>query len=272
MVFTDPADNSIMVDYDPFEDARIPVPVKEAEHAKDRNGQSTDSEPSGSPLTPGAVRPDPLAKAHPGEWESLDGPVYCNSSVRNEDGHTRHVNHFINAKLEEPKHKALSHENPRPNGPLPMMGKKYRKQSSAIGVSTNKNNAVGMMPEPLQHHRQVNYIDSTKTFCADCAAHEKGSAVPHHDNIFQRDFESLTEKVAHLEKELGVTILHLVHEGQSWVRKAHHHAKSNDTDGVNHELDLTRVGKVPSHTHPGQVKEGEAGGFWPRIAGTSPCY
>lgn len=125
MPLTDPADNTIMVDYDPFEDAREPVPVKDSEHAKpEEHGQAnTDSEPSGSPLTPAAVGADPIATAHAGGWESLDGPVYYNSSIRNEDGNTRFVNHFINAKPEDPKHQTESHGGPLPNATTAMMGK-----------------------------------------------------------------------------------------------------------------------------------------------------
>ncbi|MCJ1246673.1 hypothetical protein MMC30_003882 [Trapelia coarctata] len=287
-----------MVDYDPFEDARAPVPMKETEHAKEEHSKATtDSEPSGSTLTPSAVGPDPIGKAREGGWESLDGPVYYNTSVRNEDGNTRYVNHFVNAKPQDPKHRTGSDKNPRPNGPLPMMG---------------------IMPEPLHHHQQVNYIDRTKTACADCAdcaAQNKCGVTPHHDSVlkrdfkfltdkvahlkkelrdgtktacanpatknkdgvdthhddvFKRDFKSLTDKVAHLEKELGVTILHLVHEGQSWVRKAHPHAKSTGAEGTEHELDLARVGKVPTKNHPSQAKD--PGSFWVRMAETSPFF
>lgn len=127
-----------------------------------------------------------------------------------------------------------------------------------------------MMPSPLPPHQQVNYIDSTKTACADCAAQKECNAAHHQDSAFRRDFKSLMEKIAHLEKELGVTILHLVHEGQSWVRKAHHHEKSTDAEGKEHELDLTRVGKVPSHSYPSQKKL--AGTYWTRIAETSPYF
>jgi len=125
------------------------------------------------------------------------------------------------------------------------------------------------MPEPLPHHQQVNYIDNTKTACADCANHNKSDANSHHDNVFRRDFKSLTDKVAHLEKELGVTILHLVHEGQTWARKAHPHPKSTEAEGKekDHELDLTRVGKVPSKNHPR-----DPGSMWVRMAETSPFF
>lgn len=119
-----------MVDYDPFEDARAPLPTK---HAKEEHSKATtDSEPSGSPLTPSAVGPDPIGKPHEGGWESLDGPVYFNTSVRNEDGNTRYVNHFINAKPEDPKHNTVPDENLRPNGPLPMMGKILSKSKQKI--------------------------------------------------------------------------------------------------------------------------------------------
>jgi len=124
MPLTDPADNTIMVDYDPFEDAREPVPVKDSGHAKDEHGQSnTDSEPSGSPLTPAAVGPDPITTAHAAGWESLDGPVYYNSSMRNEDGNTRYMNHYINAKPENPEHQTESHGDLLPNVTAAMKGK-----------------------------------------------------------------------------------------------------------------------------------------------------
>jgi len=123
---------------------------------------------------------------------------------------------------------------------------------------------------PPPPHQQVNCVDSTKAACVTCAAQKESTAAPHQDSTFRHDFKSLMEKVAHLEKELGVTILHLVHEGQSWVRKAHHHEKSTDAQGKEHELDLTKVGKVPSHDHPSQKKL--AGTYWTRIAETSPYF
>ena len=141
MSFTDPGDRSIMVDYDPFQDARAPAAVKEAEHVKEEHGKaSADSEPSGSPTTRSAVGPELIGKPHEGEWESLDGPVYYNTSFRNEDGNTRYVNHFINVKPEDPEHQAGSRESPSLNGPSPTIGKiivKERKDRRASLTETS---------------------------------------------------------------------------------------------------------------------------------------
>ena len=81
------------------------------------------------------------------------------------------------------------------------------------------------------------------------------------------------KKVEKLEEELEVEIVHLVHEGKSWIKKSRyvqigyeHPTAGGQRSAHDHELDLHRVDKVDD------AKQGVPASSWERNAVVSPFY
>ncbi|MCJ1290127.1 hypothetical protein MMC34_001663 [Xylographa carneopallida] len=200
MPLSDPVDDSIIVEYDPFEDKADQAPINSpspmTEHQKSR-----DSDLSSSPKTPLSAGDGPHFQHHDG-WDQFDGPIYCNVESQYKGAFGTSDNHYAAAAG---KPGAASH--PHPNGTTP------------------KNGNTPLKYEPRTH--AVNGDYDPLTVCDDCTAHQRAGAahidIEHRADAIHQFSNNVIDKVVAVEKELGVTIVHLVHEGTSWIRRGHHH-------------------------------------------------
>ncbi|MCJ1398030.1 hypothetical protein MMC11_001227 [Xylographa trunciseda] len=214
MPLSDPMDKSIIVESEPFEDKTAPVPLTNPPPPMAEHKKSIDSDLSSSPKTPPAAGDAPQFQHYEQGWDQFDGPIYCNVESQYKGALGMSDNHYAATAV-----KPGEPEYPRPKGPTPMMGMIRSRSGFQNLVETH---AVNGNYDPL-------------TVCEDCTAHQKAAAlhsdIEHRADAIHQFTNDVINKVVSLEKELGVTIVHLVHEGTSWIRRGHHHGTAAGTQG-----------------------------------------
>ncbi|MCJ1390249.1 hypothetical protein MMC18_003107 [Xylographa bjoerkii] len=195
-----------MVEFDPFEDKTGQAPLTNPAPPMAEQKKSSDSDLSSSPETPLIGGDGPHFEHYEHGWDQFDGPIYCNVESQYKGAFGTSDNHYAATAV-----KPGSAEHPRPNGSTPMMGMIRTRSEFQDLVETH---AVNGNYDPL-------------TVCGDCTAHQKAAAmhvdIEHRADAIHQFSNNVIDKVVALEKELGVTIVHLVHEGTSWIRRGHHH-------------------------------------------------
>ena len=122
MPLSDPADRSVMVEYDPFEDAVKPTVPGVAKNVRPDNPQIVNKNPSLSPVTPPAVMAgDPKFTSYEDGWDDIDGPVYYSTNTQHEDPHS-----VLKKDFKALVNTAVPDEYPHPSRPTPVMGMIFR--------------------------------------------------------------------------------------------------------------------------------------------------
>ncbi|MCJ1417557.1 hypothetical protein MMC32_003901 [Xylographa parallela] len=215
MPLSDPVDNSIIVEFDPFEDKASQAPLTSPPPPMAEQRKPSDSDLSSSPKTPMTEGDGPHFEHYEQGWDQFDGPIYCNVESQYKGAFGTSDNHYAATAV---KPGAAEHSHPKSRAPL--MGKTPLKY------------------EPRTH--AVNGDYDPLTVCGDCTAHQKAAAMhtdtEHRADAIHQFSNNVIDKVIALEKELGVTIVHLVHEGTSFIRRGHHHgAEDVKKDGFEPE-------------------------------------
>ncbi|MCJ1323322.1 hypothetical protein MMC15_008678 [Xylographa vitiligo] len=218
MPLSDPVDSSIIVEFDPFEDKTSQTVLQSPPPPMAEVRKTSDSDLSSSPETPMSGGDGPHFKHYEQRWDQFDGTIYSNVESQYKGAFGTSDNHYAATAV-----KPGAAELARSKGPPPTMGMIRTRSGFQELVETH---AVNGDYDPL-------------TVCGDCIAHQKAATlhtdIEHRADAIHQFSNDVIDKVVALEKELGVTIVHLVHEGTSWIRRGHHHGIGDGKQDGKHD-------------------------------------